>query len=242
MACKESTVSASYESLEDAASLRRYEALQEERPNLFVNPPGCPTRILLERGDIEKAKQSARDNRAAQGMPTHDLRVGLFADDIYIGHVVRDAVCFADGTLGLYNRIVASGGITVLPMLGDSIVLIRIFRHAPRRWFLEAPQGLLPEGADPAEITRVELMEEIGAPVSELTPMGNIYTTTAMASEYLCMFAARIESIGAPQTSEGIEAIRTIPMSDIDGLLRDGTICDGPTTSLITHARLRGLL
>ena len=119
-------------------------SLQAAQPDLFVNPPDCPTQILLDRAEIQKAKEAARTNRAAQGMPTHDLRVGLLADDAYIGHIVRDAVRFADGTLGLYNRIVASGGITVLPILGDAIALIRIFRHAPRRWFLEAPQGFLP--------------------------------------------------------------------------------------------------
>lgn len=232
----------SYEEAENVACLRRYEALQVERPDLFVNPPGCPTQILFDRADIQKAKEAARAKRSAQGIPTHDLRVGLLGDDAYIGHVVRDAVQFSDGSYGLYNRIVASGGITVLPILGDSIVLIRIFRHAPRRWFLEAPQGFLPMGVDPAEVAREELMEEISASVTELIAMGTIYTTTAMASEYLHMFAARISSTGAPQTSEGIESIRTISVSDIDGFLQGGTICDGPTTALIAHARLRGLL
>ena len=236
------TTPASYDDMEDAACLRRYEALQAEQPDLFVNPPNCPTQILLDDREIARAKEGARANRAAQGMPTHDLRVGLLADDVYIGHVVRDAVRFSDGNYGLYNRIVASGGITVLPILGDAIVLIRIFRHAPRRWFLEAPQGFLPQGADPADVTKNELMEEIGATVTELTALGTIYTSTAMTSEYLHMFAARIAGTGAPQTSEGIEAIRVIPAREIDALLSDGTICDGPTTSLIMHARLRGLL
>jgi ADP-ribose pyrophosphatase len=238
----EATTSAGYDASEDVACLRRYEALQAEQPDLFDNPPDCPTRILLQREEIDKAKQSARANRAAQGMATHDLRVGLLADDAYIGYIVRDAVRFSDGTLGLYNRIIASGGITVLPIIGDAIALIRIFRHAPRRWFLEAPQGFLPQGADPAEVAREELMEEIGAPVTELTAMGIVYTTTAMASESLHMFAARIAHTGAPQTAEGIAGIRIVPKGEIDGLLRDGSICDGPTTSLITHARLRGLL
>lgn len=236
------TTSASYDESEGATCLRRYEALQTEQPDLFTNPPNCPTQILLEPAQIQQAKEHTRATREAQGMPTHDLRVGLLADDVYIGQVVRDAVRFCDGTLGLYNRIVASGGITVLPILGDAIVLIRIFRHAPRRWFLEAPQGFLAQGADPSEVARAELMEEIGAPVSELHPMGVIYTTTAMASEYLHMFVARITDTGTPQRSEGIQEIRIIPLADIDALLRDGAICDGPTTALIMHARLRGLI
>jgi len=236
------TSAASYDESDDIACLRRYRALQAERPGLFVNPPGCPTHILLDEDEIRQAQQSALAGRSAQGMPTNDLRVGLLAEDVYIGQVVRDAVRFSDGKLGLYNRIIASGGITVLPILEDAIALIRIFRHAPRRWFLEAPQGFLPAGADPVEVTRCELMEEIGAEVIELAPLGAVYTTTAMASEILHMFAARIAGTGAPQQSEGIAAIRVIPKDEIDALLLSGAICDGPTTSLIMQARLRGLL
>jgi ADP-ribose pyrophosphatase len=232
----------SYDDADDAACRRRYAALQAEQPQLFVNPPNCPIEILLAEEDIGEAQRSARTRRESEGLPTSDLRVGLLADDAYIGHVVRDAVRFSDGTGGLYNRVIASGGIAVLPILGDAIVLIRIFRHAPRRWFLEAPQGFMPEGSDPAEVTRRELMEEIGASVTELTALGEVYTSTALTSERLKMFAARISGTGEPQRSEGIEAIRAIPAPEIDGLMRDGTICDGPTITLITHARLRGLL
>lgn len=242
MARNLTTASASYDENDDAACLRRYEALQAERPGLFANPLGCPTHILLDTDEIRQAQESALAARGAEGMPTYDLRVGLLADDVYIGHIVRDAVRFSDGRMGLYNRVVASGGITVLPILNDAIALISIFRHAPRRWFLEAPQGFLPEGADPVEVAHAELVEEIGASVRELIPLGAVYTSTAMSSESLHMFAAHIEATGAPQRSEGIEAIRLIPRADIDRLLLDGTVCDGPTTALITHARLHGIL
>ncbi len=56
------------------------------------------------------------------------------------------------------------------------------------------------------------------------------------------MFAARITAFGDPQRSEGIESIATIATADIDGLVLDGTITDGPTMSLILRARMRGLL
>jgi hypothetical protein len=56
------------------------------------------------------------------------------------------------------------------------------------------------------------------------------------------MFAARIPFVGKPQRSEGIDSIRVIAKREINDLLLDGTICDGPTTTLITQARLRALL
>lgn len=227
---------------DDTVFIERYEELRRERPDLFVNPPSCPTQILFGTETIREAQADVRASRGASGMSLRDLRVGVLAEDDYIGYIVRDAVRFSDGKLGLYNRVIASGGIVVLPIIGNSIALIRIFRHAPRRWMLEAPQGFLPEGGDAAEETRRELMEEIGATASEIIPLGVVYTSTAMTSENLKMFAARIPSVGKPQHSEGIDSIEIIDNAGIDRLLLDGTICDGPTTTLIAHCRLRGLL
>ncbi|MGQ0675220.1 MAG: hypothetical protein ACT4N4_03920, partial [Rhodospirillales bacterium] len=72
--------------------------------------------------------------------------------------------------------------------------------------------------------------------------MGILYTSTALTSEDLKMYAARIGGVGKPQHSEGIAGIEVIAKQDIDGLLLQNEIRDGPTTSLIAHARLRGLL
>lgn len=228
---------------QEEPSLRRYRELLVSNPELFNNPDDCPTKLLFDAKDIRQAESDVLAERKNWGWPVNDLRVGVLAEDPYIGYVIRDAVRFFDGKLGLYNRVVASGGIVVLPILPDgSIALIRIFRHPARRWFLEAPQGLVLPDADPADEARRELIEEMGATVGELASLGIVYTSTALTSEKLKMFAARITTFGDPQRSEGIESIATIAAADIDRLVLDGTITDGPTMSLILRARMRGLL
>lgn len=228
---------------QEEPSIQRYRELLASSPELFNNPDDCPTKLLFDAADIAQARRDVLVQREGWGWPVNDLRVGVLAEDPYIGYVIRDAVRFFDGKLGLYNRVVASGGIVVLPILPDgSIALIRIFRHPARRWFLEAPQGLVLPGAEPAEEARRELMEEMGATVSELTPLGIVYTSTALTSENLKMFAAKITAFGDPQRSEGIESIHTVAKDDIDRLVLDGTITDGPTMSLILRSRMRGLL
>ena len=84
----------------------------------------------------------------------------------------------------------------------------------------------------PAEVAKRELAEEMGAVPTELIPLGTVFTSTAMTSENLKMFAARIDTVGAPQRSEGIESVQIIRKGEIDALVLDGTICDGPTMSL----------
>lgn len=227
---------------QDDIFLQRYRALRVSQPELFINPPGCHTELLFETNEIRLAQSKVLAERQAGGWPTDDLRVGILAEDPYIGYVIRDAVKFSDGRLGLYNRVAASGGVVMLPILGDGIALIHIFRHAARRWFLEAPQGHLPPGADPEMLARQELNEEMGVTVDEVMPLGLVYTSTGLTSENLKAFAAKISAIGNPQRSEGIDSIRIIASTEIDRLVLDGTICDGPTMSLILRARLRGLL
>ncbi len=78
----------------------------------------------------------------------------------------------------------------------------------------------------------------MGASVSELTALGIVYTST----ENLKMFVARITTMGAPQRSEGVESLHVIAENEIEPLVADGSICDGPTISLIVRARVYGLL
>jgi ADP-ribose pyrophosphatase len=227
---------------DDDYCLARYNQLRREQPDLVINPAGCPTRIILDPTGIRNAQAEVQAERVAAGIPIDDLRVGVLAEDHYLGMLIRDAVQFADGKPGLYNRVVATGGVAVLPLIDDGIALIRIFRHAARRWFLEAPQGFVLPDADPAEEARRELMEEIGATVVDVVPLGVVYTSTALTSEHLKMFAARVSSIGAPERAEGIESVHVVPRDQIDDLVRDGTICDGPTITLVQQCRIRGLL
>jgi len=84
--------------------LRRYRELRARKPEIFGNPSGCPTTILFEAGEIKRAQKDVLDERHAAGWITDDLRVGVLAEDPYVGHVIRDAVRFFDGKLGLYNR------------------------------------------------------------------------------------------------------------------------------------------
>src|SRR5688572_33019831 len=89
---------------DDDYVLQRYRALLAAAPPLFQSPDDCPIRILLETDQIQEAQRFAGSERAAAGWRADDLRVGVLADDVYIGHIVRDAVAFPGGRLGLYNR------------------------------------------------------------------------------------------------------------------------------------------
>ncbi len=227
---------------DDKLCLERYRCFADAHPELMANEDGCPTRILNDIDEIEYARSAVRAEREARNLPTLDLRVGVLGEDHHIGWLVRDAVRFSDGRYGLYNRVLPPGGVIVLPILGKAVALLRIFRHAARRWFLEAPQGGLPEDTAPATEARRELIEEIGAEARDLFPLGTLYTSTALSSERLEMFAAHIPSVGQPQRSEGIMSVPVVPVRELDLLIAKGEICDGPTIAVIARARIAGLM
>lgn len=221
--------------------LRRYFAMAQERHDLFVNPPGDIYEILLARERIEQAQAETARRRRHEGLPSDDARVGVLAADPYMT-IMRDAVRFPDGSLGLYNRILSPPGAAILPLLDTRIVLIHRFRHGTRTWHLEAPRGAFNGEGDEVADARRELVEEIGASPTELIDLGIVHSTTGCIDEYHRLFLARIESIGAPDKHEAITSIRTLPVAEAGQLIASGEITDGPTLALFLRARLLGYL
>ena len=221
--------------------LARYVDLVRRRPSLYTNPLGDIYEILLEPDRIAHAQAEAARHRRASGIRDDDLRVGVLADDPYVT-VTRDAVRFADGSYGLYNRFLVPGGSAVLPLLGDRIVLLNRFRHGTRAWHLEAPRGAFSGIGTPEDEARRELLEEIGADAGELIPLGQFDSMSGISNESHHLYLARIEHIGVPDRHEAIVELAALSVSEMEQKMADSAITDAPTLVLFLRARLHGLL
>jgi ADP-ribose pyrophosphatase len=226
----------------DAADcLRRYFSLVDEHPERFSNPAGDIYEILLDPRDMERARVDALDRRRAEGLSTDDTRVGVLTVDPYL-LVVRDAVRFADGSYGLYNRLIFLSGVAILPVLDDKVALLHRFRHGTRGWHLEAPRGSRSGVGTLMDEAQRELLEEIGSSGSELVDLGELHSTTGCLDEAHQLFLARIDAVGAPDKHEAIESIKVLPIREVERLIAEGHITDAPTLGLFLRARLRGYL
>lgn len=90
-----------------------YDALRRARPELFVNEPGG-FEILTDPEEVEAARKQAAGAGGGEAGP-----VGVVYADRFVT-VVRDAVRFPGGALGLYVRVLpasAEPGVVVLPLL-----------------------------------------------------------------------------------------------------------------------------
>ena len=218
-----------------------YRALARARPELFENPPGSVVEVLTADAEIRRAQGAAARTRRAQGLSADDLRVGVLLHDPYL-LVVRDAVRFPDGTLGLYNRIVTKPNVVMLPLHAGKIALIHRFRHGTRRFHYEAPRGIAERPDDLAGDARRELLEEIGAAAGELIDLGELHPYSGICNEVMRLYLARIERPGALDRHEGITAIAAFTPAELERAITRGEITDAPTLAAVLRAKLRGLL
>jgi len=226
---------------DSADCLARYLALVRERPDRFTNPAGDIYQILLDTPQMDRARRDAEHHRRDERLPSDDTRVGVLAVDPYL-MVMRDAVRFADGTYGLYNRLMVPSGAAILPVLGDTIALLHRFRHGTRRWHIEAPRGSFSGVGTRRDEAERELLEEIGARPVELIDLGELHSTTGCLDEEHQLYLARIEALGTADRHEAIESIKVLPIPAVERMIADGQITDGPTLALFLRARLRGYL
>jgi ADP-ribose pyrophosphatase len=226
---------------DSADCLERYLALVRERPDRFTNPDGDIYEILLDLPQMDRARRDAEHHRREERLPAGDTRVGVLAVDPYL-MVMRDAVRFADGTYGLYNRLMVPSGAAILPVLGDAIALLYRFRHGTRRWHFEAPRGSFSGVGSRRDEAERELLEETGATPIELVDLGELHSTTGCLDEEHQLYLARIEALGAADKHEAIESIKVLPIPAVERMIADGQITDGPTLALFLRARLRGYL
>jgi ADP-ribose pyrophosphatase len=222
-------------------TLKSYRELMRKYPEWFHNNPGGGITIVTSDEDVEKARSEARKFRSSKGLSTTDLRVGLIARDAYMT-IVRDAVRFPDGSYGLYNRIIETSPVAVLPVLAGKPVMVEVFRHGLRDWSLEFPRGGCDPGESLEDSARREVKEEIGANVTKLTSLGQFTPGGSSLSIRAHLFAAEIDAIGEFDVSEGVRSVHALDVVEVEEKIMTGVIIDGFSMALFMRARLSGLI
>ena len=123
----------------------------------------------------------------------------------------------------------------MLPIEGDTCILLRQFRFAIGEWLCEAPAGTLDPGETPLETARRELIEETGLSGGTFIPRGFIYTTPGFTTEKIHLFEVRDLTPSrehAKDEDEEIEVVR-IPVPEVLAMALDGRIRDAKTIALV---------
>jgi len=128
-----------------------------------------------------------------------------------------------------------NNAVAILPLEGKRCKLIRQYRYAIDDYIFEAPAGALEEGEDPLDAAGRELIEETGFAARTIEPRGFIITTPGYTDEKIFLYEARGLSPSKEYEKDEDEVIevRDFPISDLNDMIRDGTIVDAKTICLI---------
>ena len=193
----------------------RYERLMEERPELFVQ-----SKELMIITDKEQVRRFADE---------HDRLFGVVYESAY-SLLVVDLV-ESGGVRFAYERSVpaSKGAIVSVPMYEGKYVLVKQYRHALRGWQINFPRGFGEQGISAEDNLRKEIMEELGAEVSDPEKIGSVYPDSGISSGAVDYFSCQISE---PKLKAGYEGIRELILLTeeelIDGI-RSGAIDDGFT-------------
>ncbi len=131
---------------------------------------------------------------------------------VYEGKIVNlrvgTVVLEGDGTA--YREVVEHpGGVCIVPLLGDRVILVKQFRIAVEDYVVEAPAGKIEKGDDPIQRAKQELLEETGYEAEMVEYLGSAYSSVGYCSEVINFYLARgLKYVGCkPEEDEKIEII-----------------------------------
>ena len=169
------------------------------------------------------------------------LRPGQIATRrVHTGRILKldiDTVRFPDGSTGEMEMFRHPGAAAVVPVLGGDaadpqILLIRQYRYATEGEIWEVPAGRLDQGEQPIDCARRELLEETGATSGRIEFLTTIYPTPGFCDERIHLFAAfdlSVDEKSARREADEFLTVRPLPISQILGMIRDGTVSDAKT-------------
>ncbi len=129
------------------------------------------------------------------------------------------------------------GAVIVAPLLNqNTIVMIRQFRPALRRYIYELPAGTIDIPEKPLSCAKRELLEETGFCAKRFQKLGKIYPVPGYSTEVIHIFKAEglIQKDATPEEYEVIENIH-MSKAQVRNYFRHGKIMDGKTICALTH-------
>ena len=165
----------------------------------------------------------------------------LESREVYRGRILRvreDKVLLPNGKTGTREVVEHPGGVGILALDGDEVLLVKQFRYAFSKVLTEIPAGKREKGEEPFVTAQRELKEEIGAEAAEWTELGALIASPGCYGETLYLYLACGLTFGEthPDEDEFLEVER-VPFDEAAAMCMDGRITDAKTVAAILKAR-----
>jgi len=153
-----------------------------------------------------------------------------------VGHALVD-----EKTVAVREVVEHPGGVAILPVLGDKVILVRQYRIAIGQQIIEVAAGKLEGEEEPIARARLELEEETGYLAERLIPVGSVYASVGYTTEMIHLFLA-FDLKKVEQRLDFDESVVPVemPIAGIEEQLAGNKLKDAKTI-LCFHALLRYL-
>jgi len=147
-----------------------------------------------------------------------------------IVNVRQDDVLLSNGQKHHREVVEHPGGVVIIPVMDNRIILIRQWRYPVKGELIELPAGKLNKGEDPFLAAKRELTEETGYVAKKWEPLGFTYTTPGFCDEKLYFYKA--SKLDYRETNFDFGEIIEPYVIDIDhaiNMVKNGKIVDAKT-------------
>lgn len=158
----------------------------------------------------------------------------LSSKDVYSGSflkVKQDEVQGPDGKIYLREYIQHPGAALIIPVLNNNkVVMIRQYRHAVKKEFLEFPAGKRDSGEDSLITAQRELLEETGYSAKNWRFLTTIHPVIGYSDEHIDIYLAKDLSFSNMKLDAG-EFLETVEVeiSKLLELIQSGHLSDVKT-------------
>lgn len=145
----------------------------------------------------------------------------------------EDQIQHTDGSQGIYSVVDKPDFALVIPMEDDGFHLVEQYRYTVQRRSWEFPSGSFPPGVTgtPEEMAAAELAEETGLRAGRFEELGYLHCANGVTGEGVHVFLATDLTRGEPNREQTEQDMlqRWVPRRELEQMLRDGTVTDGPS-------------
>ena len=166
----------------------------------------------------------------------------LASREVYRGRIIRvreDTVLLPNGKEGRREVVEHPGGVGILVLDGDDVLLVRQYRYAFSRVLTEIPAGKREPGEEPSVTARRELKEEIGAEAEKWTELGALIASPGCYGETLYLYLAQELTFGAthPDEDEFLD-VQRMPFDQAVEQCMRGELTDAKTVAALLKAKI----
>lgn len=153
--------------------------------------------------------------------------------------VLKDSIELSDGKKSFREVVCHSGGVVILAVKNDSILLVKQFRYPIKEVMFELPAGKLEPDENPFEAAKRELEEETGYCANKWTNLGFVYTSPGYSNEKLYLYKAEDLEFTACHPDEGeiIESFE-FKLQDVVKMVKNGEINDAKTLCALLRGEI----